>query len=86
MAYILAVNPRILSESGVPCIPPDGDIFATEYEMCLEEIKRQYITATAIGSMIGSVLMGLLANLPIGLAPGMSFVHQVHYTTHHLST
>jgi AGZA family xanthine/uracil permease-like MFS transporter len=71
MAYILAVNPRILSESGGPCVPPGGDIFDPEYEMCMEEIKRQYITATAIGSMIGCIIMGLMANLPIALAPGM---------------
>ena len=70
MAYILAVNPRILAESGGPCIPPDGDIFSPEYEMCMEEVKRQYITATAIGSMIGSLIMGILGNLPVALAPG----------------
>jgi AGZA family xanthine/uracil permease-like MFS transporter len=72
MAYILAVNPRILAESGGPCIPPDGDIFSPEYEMCMEEVKRQYITATAIGSMIGSLIMGILGNLPVALAPGKS--------------
>jgi AGZA family xanthine/uracil permease-like MFS transporter len=74
MAYILAVNPRILAESGGTCIPPDGDIFSPEYEMCMEEVKRQYITATAIGSMIGCLLMGLLANLPVALAPGLYFI------------
>jgi len=71
MAYILAVNPIIMSESGGSCVAPDGDIFSPEYEACLEEIRRQYVTATAIGSFIGCVLMGLLANLPIALAPGM---------------
>ena len=74
MAYILAVNPRILADSGGPCIAPGGDIFDPEYEMCMEEVKRQYITATAIGSMIGCILMGLLANLPIALAPGKSML------------
>ena len=70
MAYILAVNPRILADSGGPCVAPGGDIFDPDYEMCMEEIKRQYITSTAIGSMIGCIVMGLLANLPIALAPG----------------
>lgn len=70
-SYILAVNPRILSESGGTCVPADGNIFDPDYEMCMEEIKRQYVTATAIGSMIGCLLMGLGANLPIALAPGM---------------
>ena len=71
MAYILAINPRILADSGGSCVAPDGNIFAPEYEECLEELKRQYVTATAIGSMVGCILMGLLSNLPIALAPGM---------------
>ena len=33
MAYILAVNPRILADSGGPCVPDDE-----EYELCLEEV------------------------------------------------
>jgi AGZA family xanthine/uracil permease-like MFS transporter len=71
MAYILAINPRILSDSGGSCVPPDGNIFAPEYETCLEEIRRQYVTSTALGSFVGCLLMGLFANLPIALAPGM---------------
>ena len=71
MAYILAINPRILADSGGSCVAPDGNIFAPEYEACLEELRRQYVTATAIGSFIGCLLMGVLANLPIALAPGM---------------
>lgn len=72
MAYILAVNPRILAESGGTCVPgDDGGIFGPSYEACLEKIKQQYVTATAIGSMVACLLMGLVANLPIALAPGM---------------
>lgn len=71
MAYILAINPRILADSGGPCVAPDGNIFAPEYEDCLDEIKRQYVTSTAVASFIGCLLMGLTANLPIALAPGM---------------
>ena len=74
MAYILAVNPRILADSGGPCVPDppeEGGIFGPNYESCIEEIKRQYITATAIGSMVGCLIMGIFANLPIALAPGM---------------
>lgn len=51
MAYILAVNPGILSAAGLPA----GGVF----------------TATALSSFIAIVLMALLANLPIALAPGM---------------
>ena len=51
MAYILAVNPGILSATGMPA----GGVF----------------TATALASLIATVLMALMANLPIALAPGM---------------
>lgn len=71
MAYILAVNPRILADSGGPCVAPDGNIFAPEYEECLQKITQQYVTATAIGAMIACLFMGVFANLPIALAPGM---------------
>jgi AGZA family xanthine/uracil permease-like MFS transporter len=72
MAYILAVNPAILADSGGPCVVgEDGNIFSDEYMMCKEAIKKEYITSTAIASMIGCILMGVMANLPIALAPGM---------------
>jgi len=51
MAYILVVNPLILSEAGVPL---EGALFAT-----------------AVAAALGSILMGLLANYPFALAPGM---------------
>lgn len=63
MAYILAVNPRILSESGANCGSPDDAGFFD----CLEDVKREYVTATAIASMFGCFCMGFLANLPIAL-------------------
>jgi len=75
MAYILAVNPRILSESGGPCDADDyadsGGIFSAGYEECMEDVKRQMITATALVSIFGTLLMGLGANLPIALSTGM---------------
>jgi AGZA family xanthine/uracil permease-like MFS transporter len=68
MAYILAVNPRIMAESGGSC---EGDIFSPEYEACLEEIRRQFVTSTALCSFVACLAMGILSNLPIALAPGM---------------
>ena len=65
------MNPRILADSGGPCVPPEGNIFAPEYEECMSDIKKEFITATAIASMVGCFLMGILGNLPIALAPGM---------------
>lgn len=52
MAYIVAVNPQILSQAG---IPPDGALFAT-----------------CISAATATLVMGLYADYPIALAPGMS--------------
>ena len=51
MAYILAVNPDLLSMAGLD--------------------KGAVFTATAVSAAIATFLMGLFANLPIALAPGM---------------
>jgi len=51
MAYIIVVNPSILSQTGMPFA---GVLFAT-----------------VLVCAISSILMGLYANLPFGLAPGM---------------
>ena len=51
MAYILLVNPAMLSISGIPF---DDALFAT-----------------AIAAFVGCVVMGLWANMPYALAPGM---------------
>lgn len=52
MAYIIVVNPQILSQAGMPA---EGVVFAT----CL-------------ASAVATLVMGLHANYPIALAPGMS--------------
>ena len=51
MAYIIAVNPSILGQTGMPW----GAVFL----------------ATIIASIVGTLIMGLFANVPYGLAPGM---------------
>ncbi|ORC33998.1 NCS2 family permease [Marispirochaeta aestuarii] len=51
MAYILAVNPGILSAAGMPA----DSVF----------------TATAVASLIATLVMALFAKLPFALAPGM---------------
>ncbi|DAC26089.1 MAG TPA: NCS2 family permease, partial [Candidatus Poseidoniales archaeon] len=51
MAYILVVNPAMLSLAGIPF---DDALFAT-----------------ALAAFIGCMVMGLWANLPFALAPGM---------------
>ncbi|KDM92276.1 NCS2 family permease [Photobacterium galatheae] len=51
MAYIIFVNPQIMSASGMDA--------------------EAIFVATCIGAAIGTLLMGLFANWPVGLAPGM---------------
>jgi len=51
MAYIIAVNPAIMSQAGMD--------------------RGELVIATAIAAIFGSVMMGLTANLPLALAPGM---------------
>ncbi len=51
MAYIVAVNPSILGQAGMPV--------------------AGVAAATCLAAGIASILMGLLANYPLALAPGM---------------
>ncbi len=60
MAYILAVNPNILGESGM-------DVHSV-------------FMATALSAGVASILMGLLANYPVSLAPGMGVNALFTYT------
>jgi AGZA family xanthine/uracil permease-like MFS transporter len=57
MAYILVVNPNILSNAIF--LQQPNDLFG------------ELVIATAISSAIATILMGLLANYPFALAPGM---------------
>jgi AGZA family xanthine/uracil permease-like MFS transporter len=51
MAYILAVNPAILADAGMP--------------------RAALVTVTALTAALSTVLMALLTNFPLALAPGM---------------
>ncbi|XP_047307100.1 adenine/guanine permease AZG2-like [Impatiens glandulifera] len=68
MAYIITVNATILTDSGGTCSVSNSDV---SYQKCLSNVKTDLIVATALSSMIGSFAMGIFANLPLGLAPGM---------------
>ncbi|KAI8540195.1 hypothetical protein RHMOL_Rhmol09G0243100 [Rhododendron molle] len=110
MAYILAVNASILTDSGGPCsvsdclplcsdpavsasnctgptlslIQPDSTCkFAPVnpgYTACLEKVRKDLIVATVASSLIGSLIMGTFANLPLALAPGMGTNAYFAYT------
>lgn len=85
MAYIIAVNASIISESGGTCVCNDtkDPTCATnnEYTLCTLGIQRDLITATAAIAALSSFVFGFLTNLPVALAPGMGlnayFTYQV---------
>ncbi|KAL6712145.1 hypothetical protein ACN47E_000022 [Coniothyrium glycines] len=87
MAYIISVNSTIVSESGGNCVCTDAAAYAadlcvsnTEYMLCIQEVKRDLVTATAAIAALTSFCMGLFANLPIALAPGMGLNAYFAYT------
>lgn len=57
----------------------------TEYLLCKQEVNRDIVTATAAIAAIASFFLGLLANLPVALAPGMGLNAYFAYTVvgHH---
>jgi hypothetical protein len=75
----------ILSDTGGTCVcPPDSmsDLCETneEYLLCVQVVKRDLVTATAAISALTSFCMGLFANMPIALAPGMGLNAYFAYT------
>lgn len=60
MAYILFVNPLVLSDAGMN--------------------KDAVFTATAIAAIVGTLVMGIYANYPVALAPGMGMNALFAYT------
>ncbi|KAM6499737.1 hypothetical protein JOM56_005245 [Amanita muscaria] len=66
MAYIIAVNAFILSDAGGTCVCPgsDGCVNDTTYLTCVDEVKRDLITATAAISSVSSFLIGSACQSP----------------------
>ncbi len=60
MAYIIVVNPQILSATGMPI--------------------AAVAAATCLAAGVGSIMMGLFANYPLALAPGMGLNAYFTYT------
>jgi AGZA family xanthine/uracil permease-like MFS transporter len=60
MAYIVVVNPAIMSDAGIPI--------------------EAAAAATCIAAGLGSIMMGLVANYPLALAPGMGLNAYFTYT------
>jgi AGZA family xanthine/uracil permease-like MFS transporter len=59
-----------------------SDFCATnaEYALCTQEVNRDLVTATAAIAALSTFCMGLFANLPIALAPGMGLNAYFAYT------
>ncbi len=60
MAYILAVNPSMLSLQGIDGVPDD-----------MKMDMNAVFVATALAAFVGTMIMGIFARYPIALAPGM---------------
>lgn len=111
MAYILAVNASILTDSGGPCSVADCTSTCSNpsivdpslctgagltltpptpackfppvdpgYAACLTTVRKDLIVATAASALIGCLIMGVFANLPLALAPGMGTNAYFAYT------
>ncbi|KAK5656558.1 hypothetical protein OQA88_4537 [Cercophora sp. LCS_1] len=82
MAYIIAVNASIVADSGGTCVCEAENLCVADeaYLLCKSEIKRDLITATAAISAFASFFMGLCANMPVALAPGMGLNAYFAYT------
>ena len=84
MAYIISVNSQIVSQTGGTCVcPPDSPDLCDsdpQYMACVQEVNRDLVTATAAISALTTFCMGLFANLPIALAPGMGLNAYFAYT------
>ena len=69
MAYILAVNPAVLTLADVSDLPA-----------ALRMDHEAVFGATALASALGCILMGVIARYPIALAPGMGLNAFFAYT------
>ena len=69
MAYILVVNPNMLTLSDIPDLP---DALRMDY--------GAVFVATAVSAAIGCFIMGILAKYPLALAPGLGLNAFFAYT------
>lgn len=86
----LCSNPSIplanctTSESAYRVVQPDESCKFNPvnpgYESCLQKLRKDLIVATVASSLIGCVIMGVFANLPLALAPGMGTNAYFAYT------
>ena len=77
----ISVNASILADTGGTCVCTTDDLCVSDqvYLTCVNEVRQDLITSTAAVSALASFLMGLLANIPVGLAPGLGLNAYVSY-------
>ncbi|KAI4302650.1 hypothetical protein MLD38_038370 [Melastoma candidum] len=110
IAYIIAVNASILSDSGGTCTVHDCTPICSDfripvdectemnhqvilpgnsckfrpvnqgYKDCLQQTHKDLVVATILSSLTGCLIMGMFANLPLALAPGMGTSAYFAYT------
>ncbi|KAI3428274.1 hypothetical protein D9Q98_006653 [Chlorella vulgaris] len=92
VAYILAVNSAIITETGgmcvvngtcLPAVPPafqGEDTGTPDCQACITELRASLIAATAASCVIANFLMGILGNLPLAIAPAMGLNAYFTYT------
>lgn len=80
VAYIISVNAIIVSQTGGTCVcpPTSTDLCDSdpEYALCVNEVKRDLVTATAAVAALTTFCMGLFANMPIALGMIINFPKQ----------
>ncbi|MFP4698429.1 MAG: NCS2 family permease [Eubacteriales bacterium] len=73
MAYIIAVNPSIITDA-MGKINGDGAVYDLNFYYTV------IFTATCVSAAVGTLIMGLYANLPFAQAPGMGLNAFFAYT------
>ncbi|KAK4746945.1 hypothetical protein SAY87_025982 [Trapa incisa] len=70
--------------SGFSVIQPDASCKFNPvnpgYAACLDKVRKDLIVATVASSIVGCIMMGLFANLPLAMAPGMGANAYFAYT------
>jgi adenine/guanine/hypoxanthine permease len=80
VAYISPLIAGMVAATGATCDVSAG-VTEAEYAACKQQVQRELITSVGLASAASTLLMGLWANLPFLLAPGIGtaayFVYSV---------
>lgn len=68
VAYISPLMAGLIAQTGATC---DLGAPEPEYAACKQQVQRELITSVGLASAASTLLMGLWANLPFLLAPGI---------------